>query len=162
MGSSDPLPALRTHPKFIFFTDFDGTVTQQDSNDFMTDNIGYGAALRKQGNQDVLFGRRPFRESFQEMMDSIDTPYDQCIELLKSNITLDPYFEQFFHWARSINMPIVVLSGGMQPIIRALLGKLLGDGEVKDLQIVSNDVAPRPGKSINEAGGWQIVFHDDR
>jgi len=25
------LPAMRTHPKFIFFTDFDGTITLQDS-----------------------------------------------------------------------------------------------------------------------------------
>jgi 2-hydroxy-3-keto-5-methylthiopentenyl-1-phosphate phosphatase len=27
-------------PKFIFFTDFDGTITLQDSNDFMVDASG--------------------------------------------------------------------------------------------------------------------------
>ncbi|KAK3687803.1 HAD-like domain-containing protein [Podospora appendiculata] len=163
-ASSEPLtlrlPALQTSPKFIFFTDFDGTITQQDSNDFLTDNLGYGAVKRKGGNHDVLSGRRHFRDIFQEMMDSISTPYDQCIDQLLKNITLDEGFKEFFYWARENNVPIVVLSGGMEPIIRALLSHFLGKDEADTLQIVSNDVAPRPGKSLNDEGGWQIVFHD--
>lgn len=166
MGSVSPataaaLPALATNPKFIFFTDFDGTITIQDSNDFMTDNLGFGVELRKKGNADVLFGRRDFRDSFLEMMESIKTPYNECIRLLLQNIVLDSGFKAFYAWARTNNVPIVVLSGGMQPIIRALLGHLLGEEEVQHLQIVSNDVAPREGKSINEEGGWRIQFHDE-
>lgn len=117
--SNGTLPALRTQPKAIFFTDFDGTITLQDSNDFMTDNLGYGVELRKKGNQDVLFGRRTFRDSFQEMMDSVKTPYDECIATLLKNVQLDPHFAKFFAWTRENNVPVVVLSGGMQPIIRA-------------------------------------------
>ncbi|KAH8900148.1 hypothetical protein GQ53DRAFT_801641 [Thozetella sp. PMI_491] len=163
MGSATPasLPAMANKPKFIFFTDFDGTITQQDSNDFMTDNIGFGTVLRKKGNEDVLLGRRSFRDSFQEMLESINTPFDKCIELLLKNITLDEGFKTFFAWAKENNVPIVVLSGGMEPIIRALLSHMLGEEDAKTLQIVSNNVAPRPGKTINEEGGWHIVFHDD-
>lgn len=162
MGSTT-LPALQTNPKFIFFTDFDGTITWQDSNDFLTDNLGYGAAERKKGNADVLSGRRHFRDLFHEMLDSIDTPFDECIAALLQNIQLDPGFRAFFDWARANNMPIVVLSGGMEPIIRALLAHYLGEAEAATMQIVSNNVAPSaPGKSINEKGGWKIVFHDDR
>ncbi|KAL2258232.1 hypothetical protein VTK26DRAFT_8536 [Humicola hyalothermophila] len=163
MGSTGPiaLPALKTNPKFIFFTDFDGTVTQQDSNDYMTDNLGFGVELRRQGNQDVLYGRRNFRDSFREMLDSVRTPFDQCIDILLKNIKLDPGFKAFYEWTREHNIPIVVLSGGMVPVIRALLAHLLGAEAVDNIQIVSNDVAPRDGKSINEEGGWQIVFHDD-
>jgi len=153
------LPALRTSPKFIFFTDFDGTVTISDSNDFMTDKIGFGVELRKQGNADVLYGRKSFRESFKEMMDSITTPYDECINLLKENIKLDPYFKEFYLWAKSENIPVVVLSSGMAPIIRALLVHYLGD-VADEIEIVSNDVEPREGKSINDHEGWQITFHD--
>ncbi|KAH7355039.1 HAD-like domain-containing protein [Rhexocercosporidium sp. MPI-PUGE-AT-0058] len=160
MGSTSTLPAMATSPKYIFFTDFDGTITQRDSNDFLTDNLGYGQALRKQGNQDVLHDRMSFRDSFQGMMDSVKTPYDQCIKTLLENIKLDVGFKQFFEWARQNNMPVVVLSSGMEPIIRALLTHLVGK-EADEIQIVSNDVAPREGKSINEEGGWQIVFHDD-
>ncbi|KAK3502486.1 HAD-like domain-containing protein [Neurospora crassa] len=165
MGSNDSsssLPALATNPKFIFFTDFDGTITQQDSNDFMTDTLGFGPALRKKGNESVLFGHRDFRDSFSEMLDSISTPFDQCIETLLKNITLDPGFKEFFHWAKEINMPIVILSGGMEPVIRALLAHFLGKEEADSLQIVSNQVAVRPGKkSLNEEGGWMITYHDD-
>ena len=63
-------------------------ITQRDSNDFLTDNLGYGEKLRKQGNQDVLHDRMTFRASFQEMMDSVKTPYDQCIKTLLENIKL--------------------------------------------------------------------------
>jgi 2,3-diketo-5-methylthio-1-phosphopentane phosphatase len=164
MGSTLPiaLPALKTNPKFIFFTDFDGTITQQDSNDFMTDNLGFGAELRRQGNQDVLFGRRDFRDAFRDMLDSIKTPFSECIDILRQNITLDPGFKAFFEWARENNVPIVVLSGGMEPVIRALLAHMLGQEAADSLQIVSNDVAPREGMSIDQPGGWQIVYHDDR
>lgn len=137
-------------------------MTLQDSNDFMTDNVGFGTALRKKGNQDVLNGLREFRDSFQEMMDSIKLPYNQCIDLLLKNVQLDPYFKEFYLWAKANNVPIVVLSGGMEPIIRALLKHLLGEAEANDFQIVSNNVKARPGKSINDEGGWEIVFHDDR
>lgn len=162
MGSSDLLPALQNKPKYIFLTDFDGTITLQDSNDFMTDNIGFGAALRKKGNEDVLLEKRDFRDSFQEMMDSITAPYNECIDLLLKNIKLDPYFKEFFAYAQANNIPIVILSGGMEPVIRALLSHLLGEEEVKQIQIVSNNVKARPGKDINEEKGWEIVFHDDR
>ena len=160
MGSYT-FPAMQTNPKFIFFTDFDGTITQSDSNDFLTDNLGYGQKLRKQGNQDVLQDKMSFRDSFQGMMDSIKTPYKQCIKTLLENIKLDPGFKEFHDWAKMNNMPIVVLSSGMEPIIRALLLHLIGK-EAEDIQIVSNDVASRDGKSINEEGGWKIAFHDDR
>lgn len=155
------LPAMRTNPKFIFFTDFDGTITQRDSNDFLTDNLGYGEKLRKQGNQDVLHDRMSFRDSFRGMMDSVRTPYDQCIQTLLDNIKLDPYFAEFYEWSRANNVPVVVLSSGMVPIIRALLLHLIGP-TAKDIQIVSNDVASRDGKDINSEGGWKIVFHDER
>jgi 2,3-diketo-5-methylthio-1-phosphopentane phosphatase len=155
------LPALRTNPKYIFFTDFDGTITLQDSNDFMTDNLGFGGKKRQAGNADVLFSRSSFRDSFQSMMDSINTPFDKCIQILLENIKLDPGFKEFYQWARENNIPVVVLSGGMEPIIRALLVHLIGN-EALDMQIVSNDVAPQERKDINDEGGWKIAFRDDR
>ncbi len=164
MGSTNPpaLPALKTNPKFIFFTDFDGTITSQDSNDFITDNLGFGGDRRRALNKDVLTGARDFRDIFVEMLDSIPTPFDKCIEILLQNITLDPGFLEFYNWAKENNVPIVVLSGGMEPIIRALFEHYLGKEEASTVQIVSNNVAVRPGKSINEEGGWTITFRDER
>jgi 2,3-diketo-5-methylthio-1-phosphopentane phosphatase len=161
MGSAGgDTPALATNPKFIFFTDFDGTVTTADSNDHMTDNLGFGVERRRWLNKEVLYGRMDFRDSFDEMISSIPTPFDECIEILKRDIKLDPGFKEFYIWAQENNVPIVILSGGMQPVIRALLDTLLGPGW--NIQIVSNDVAPREGKSINDKNGWKIQFHDER
>lgn len=101
-----------------------------------------------------------FRDSFDEMLTSIDAPFDVCVQTLIDNIKLDPHFKEFFDWAREVNMPVVVLSGGMEPIIKALLYHLLGP-EADVIQIVSNDVGPKDGKSINEERGWKIIFHDD-
>ncbi|CZR58864.1 related to Phosphoserine phosphatase [Phialocephala subalpina] len=126
-----PLSALKTNPKFIFFTDFNGTITQQDSNDFMIENFGVGPVLRKEMFRDILSGRRTFRDAFKEMLDSISLPLNEF------------------------------LSGGMEPVVRALLAHLLGEDEAKMLPILSSNVAPRPGKNLDDEGGWEIAFRDD-
>ena len=132
-----------------------------DSNDYMTDNIGYGQPKRKQGNKDTLEGKINFRDSFKGMMESVTAPYNKCIDLLVENIKLDPYFKEFLDYAMATNIPVVVLSSGMVPIIEALLKHLVGEEGAKYIQIVANDVEAKPGKSINDEDGWNLVFHDD-
>ncbi|EPS33654.1 Pdp3-interacting factor 1 [Penicillium oxalicum] len=160
MGST-VLPYMETKPKVIFFTDFDGTITVDDSNDFMIDNLGFGLAERRKLNDEILEERMGFRDAFRIMLESINTPYDQCIEILKKNMKLDPYFEKFYYWAEENNVPIVILSSGMRPIISALLEQFLGHKPKSHLTIVCNEVIPRNGKDINSEGGWQISYHDD-
>ncbi|KAI9894574.1 MAG: hypothetical protein M1814_001928 [Vezdaea aestivalis] len=159
MGSTS-LPAMKTNPKFIFFTDFDGTITLKDSNDYLTDNLGYGYEKRRAGNVATLENRITFRDSFQEMLDTVHAPFSQCISLLLENIALDPFFKAFFTWSLSANVPVVVLSSGMTPIIRALLVHLIGP-EAEAIQIVSNEVVDKPGMNREQENGWDIQFHDD-
>ena len=94
------------------------------------------------------------------MLDSISTPFPECIKLLCDNIKLDPYFNDFYHWAKKNNVPVIVLSSGMVPIIRALLVKLVGP-EGEEIPIISNNVVDRPGRSRDQKDGWTIQFHDD-
>ena len=94
------------------------------------------------------------------MMDSIRTPFPECVKYLCENITLDPHFKEFYTWARKNRVPVIVLSSGMQPIIHALLLHLLGP-EANEIEIVSNDVVERPGMTKEQEGGWTIKFHDD-
>lgn len=156
-----PFPqTLEAKPKCIFFTDFDGTITLHDSNDWMTDNLGFGGDLRRQGNKDVLEGKETFRDSFRGMLDSVKMPFPECIKALCDNIKLDPSFNDFYKWSRANDVPVIVLSSGMTPIIRALLVHLIGP-EGNDIEIVSNEVVDRPPKKMEEEGGWQIKFHDE-
>ncbi|KAJ5190530.1 Pdp3-interacting factor 1 [Penicillium cinerascens] len=159
MGST-VLPYMETKPKLIFFTDFDGTITVDDSNDHMIDNLGFGRDRRQVLNEQVLAETLGFRDAFREMLDSIKTPFNECIEILKKNMKLDPYFEKFYYWAKENNVPIVILSGGMRPVISALLEEFLGHKPDSHVHIVSNQVVTREGKDINSEGGWKIEFHD--
>jgi len=147
-------------PKFIFFTDFDGTITLKDSNDFLTDNIGFGAVQRKQGNADVLHARKTFRQSFREMMDSVTTPFPQCVDYLVQNIKLDPHFNEYFQWALAHEIPTVVVSSGMTPVIRAILRNLVGP-DCEKIDVVCNEAVARPGKRMDEEGGWMLQYHDE-
>ncbi|KAJ5476687.1 hypothetical protein N7475_002416 [Penicillium sp. IBT 31633x] len=160
MGSV-ALPYMETKPKLIFFTDFDGTITVDDSNDFMIDNLGFGRENRLVLNDQVLNETLSFRDAFRTMLESIKTPYDECIQTLLKNMKLDPYFEEFYYWAKDNNVPIVILSSGMRPIISALLEKFLGHKPASHLTIISNEPVSRDGKDINSEGGWQIEYHDD-
>ena len=94
------------------------------------------------------------------MLDSIKTPFPECVKYLIDNVTLDPHFKDFYNWARENGVPVIVLSSGMVPIIRALLVHLVGP-EAEEIEIISNDVVDRPGKSREEENGWTIRFHDD-
>ena len=94
------------------------------------------------------------------MLDSINTPFPECVKYLIDNITLDPHFKDFYNWAKGNGVPVIVLSSGMVPIIRALLVHLVGP-EAENIEIVSNDVVDRPGRSKEQKGGWTIRFHDD-
>lgn len=94
------------------------------------------------------------------MINSIHTPFPQCISLLRQNIALDPHFQTFYTWARAAHVPVIVLSSGMTPIIRALLVQLLGP-DAEDIEIVCNEVVDRPPRTKEMEGGWNIQFHDD-
>ena len=95
------------------------------------------------------------------MIDSVTKPFPECIDYLVKNIELDPYFNEYFQWALKNEIPTVVVSSGMEPIIRAILKNLVGPDHDK-LDIISNEVMARPGKSIDQDGGWTIKYHDER
>jgi 2-hydroxy-3-keto-5-methylthiopentenyl-1-phosphate phosphatase len=73
---------------------------------------------------------------------------------LMIDVHLDPGFAAFYNWTLKHNCPIVILSSGMEPIIRALLHKLIGP-KADRIPIVSN------GVQINPDGSWHIVFRDE-
>ncbi|KAF8435574.1 putative 3-phosphoserine phosphatase [Terfezia claveryi] len=149
----DPNTPWSGEPKAIVFTDFDGTITLTDSNDYMTDNVGYGLERRRELNLEILHARWTFRDAFKDMLDSVKLPFPECIKLLRKNIKLDPGFKPFFDWCLSKGIPVIVLSSGMEPIIRALLTDLVGP-EAEKIEIISNQV------KITDKG-WEIVYHDD-
>lgn len=147
-------PLLVNSPPCIVFTDWDGTVTLQDSNDAMTDNLGYGYERRRFLNKEILEGRWTFRDAFADMLESIKTPFPECIDYLKKNVQLTPASKRFttgrppetFHRCRVLRH---------DPIIRALLETLVGEEAANTIPIVSNDI------NFKDDGSWAIQFRDE-
>ncbi|KUJ23516.1 phosphoserine phosphatase [Mollisia scopiformis] len=153
---------IEKKPKIIFFTDFDGTISNQDSCDWLIEHEGYGYAKMQEGFQAVYDGKRTYGEVSCEQFESIKTPFDQCIEKILTHVELDEHFITFYEWCISASIPLVILSGGLTPIIRALLGRAIGH-ELRGVEIIANSVVVRNGfESLNDQGGaWRVQFHDE-
>ncbi|KAK4689159.1 hypothetical protein P7C73_g939, partial [Tremellales sp. Uapishka_1] len=163
-----PYPPLHKEAKFV-----DGTITDRDSNDCLTDDLGYGYELRRQGNKDVLSGAKTFRDSFKEMLDSVHHPYEECIKYLQTHIKLDPGFKEFYQWCKANGIPVIIVSSlgapfspqcrmltslwrGMAPIIRAVLETLIGHEEASQIEIIANDVKYLDPEQ--KGTKWEIVY----
>ena len=89
---------------------------------------------------------------------------DHCVD-----IQIDPHFKDFFEYASANDIPVILVSryvpmcayrepcidvvvrSGMEPIIRSVLGKLLGEHE-KSIEIISNDA------DVNPDGTWSLKY----
>ncbi|CAH6720367.1 polyol phosphate phosphatase Pyp1p [[Candida] jaroonii] len=147
-------------PPAIVFTDWDGTVTLQDSNDYLTENLGFGYPKRKAINDEILDGSKSFRDGFQEMLDSIKQPFPECIDYLLKHVQLDPGFRKCYDYCVSKKIPIIIISSGMKPIIYNLLKHLVGEDAAENIEIYSNEV--EYFEKANDLGKtWDIVYKDD-
>ena len=95
------------------------------------------------------------------MIDSIALSFPTCLQLLLQHIRLDPHFAAFHAWARAHGVPVVVLSSGLAPVVRALLAKTLGAEAAASVAVVCNDVVDRPPKTREQPGGWDVRFRDE-
>ncbi|KAH3900487.1 related to Pdp3-interacting factor 1 [Saccharomycodes ludwigii] len=145
--------------KAVIFSDFDGTITLQDSNDYLTDKYGFGKEERLEIFKGVLDGSKSFKEGFTQMLDSIKLPLNECIDILINHIQLDPGFIELYKYCQKEDIPLVIISSGMKPLIRAVLNNLFTKSNVTpNIEIVSNDVVEDASHSKN--GYWHIIFKD--
>ncbi|THH17086.1 hypothetical protein EW146_g3658 [Bondarzewia mesenterica] len=137
------------------FTCRDGTITTHDTNDFMIDNMGYGQARRRAENVKILDGSTTFRDAFRGMLESIvenGHSFDYCKQVLKENIVLDSGFKEFYQYCKSNDIPFVIVSSGMKPLIQAILANLVGEEDAAEIEIISNEAI------IKEDGSWHIHY----
>ena len=140
--------------KAIVFSDFDGTITLEDSNDTLSDNFGISKEQRLELFKELVNSQGSFRDSFQTMMDNINLPIDQCVDYLVERINLDPGFKTCLEYCNQNDICVVIISSGMRPIIQALLRHLLGNEEADKLTIVCNETEILDEKT----GKWTIKY----
>jgi len=139
--------------------DFDGTIFMQDTGHQLFDNFGCGPDRRAVLAKQLESGERTFREVSDELYSSLNVPFEDGFEVMKSALDIDPDFETFHEFCVNNNIPFNVISAGLKPMLRRVLDHFIGEDMSKHIQIVANDV--KITKTENDEHNWEAVWKHD-
>ncbi len=132
------------------FSDFDGTITEQDTLIFLTTHLGGGAQLIEAIGRLLTDGTLSLSEGIAAEMRSIRRPFAEAETVLREQVRIDPGFPPFARWCEAKQIPLTILSAGFHQLIDLFITK----EEFPHLEILANTLQP------NEQTGWQCVFRD--
>lgn len=150
MGETARLVESPDQRRVHIFSDFDGTITEQDTLIFLTTHLGGGRELVEAIGRLLREGKLSLREGIAAEMRSIRAPYAAAEKLLREQVRLDPHFKAFAQWCHAQALPLTVLSAGFQQNIELFLPR----DEFPHLEILANELQP------DETRGWQCLFRD--
>jgi 2,3-diketo-5-methylthio-1-phosphopentane phosphatase len=138
------------------FVDFDGTIFMQDTGHTLFDNFGCGVERRELLAKQMETGERTFREVSDELYSSLDVPFDDGFEVMKTALDIDPDFQSFHEFCVNNKIPFNVISAGLKPVLRRVLDHFLGEEMSKHIEIVANDA-----KIAEDGSTWEAVWRHD-
>lgn len=128
----------------------------QDTGHALFDNFGCGAERRAILAKQMETGERTFREVSDELYASLDVPFEDGFEVMKTALDIDPDFQQFHEFCVNNSIPFNVISAGLKPVLRRVLDHFIGENMSKHIEIVANDAM------IAEDGSkWEAVWRHD-
>lgn len=133
------------------FSDFDGTITEQDTLIFLTTHLGGGPELIAQIGDALRAGEMSLRAGIAAEMRSIHRPFSAAVELLRAEVRIDPGFAPLAAWCARQRIPLTVVSAGFHQIIELYLPR----AAFPHLEILANEIEP------DAARGWQCHFRDE-
>ena len=127
------------------FTDFDGTITEEDTLVMVLDQF----ALKPWRHIEDLVTEKKLseKEGLKAEFDLIDGSMNEILQYIKDNVKIDPTFPAFAHWCRMENIPLIVLSGGFKLFIKETFKKFSIN---HDIRIYANSVKVTDDK-------WKII-----
>ncbi|KAK4509744.1 uncharacterized protein ATC70_007046 [Mucor velutinosus] len=136
------------------FTDFDGTLSLDDTGLLLIDDRrSMGPERRRVLEHEILDGTKTYRDALQEMWDSVHISWEEAWTEYLDKCTIDPGFPSFNDYCRENKFPVTIISSGLLPLLSKIMTNFLGD-KAKDIEIVSNN-----GKV--EGRNWKIIWRDD-
>ncbi|KAJ2997415.1 hypothetical protein HDV02_005544 [Globomyces sp. JEL0801] len=136
--------------KLIIFSDFDGTITTQDTGVILID-LGMGYEGRKALDAQVLNGTLQFRNALDVMWKSVNLSWEDAMKEL-DNVELDPHFLSFYLWVKDQQFPFTILSSGLIPIVEHFMKRDVGKND--SFKIHANEV------TIHQTH-WELTHVDD-
>ncbi|PIL30121.1 hypothetical protein GSI_07698 [Ganoderma sinense ZZ0214-1] len=135
--STLPYPPLHKDKKFVVLSDWDAFREMLES----VSGNGHSFEFCK---EELKKSKRQPRTRPEREFDGIHPP--------STDIVLDAGFKDFYRYCKRHDVPIVIISSGMAPIIRAVLSNLIGEEDSNTIEIVSNEV------EVHEDGTWSIKY----
>ena len=103
-------------------------------------------------------GERSFREVSDDLYASLDVPFDDCFEVMKTSLDIDPDFQSFHEFCVNNTIPFNVISAGLKPVLRKVLNHFLGEEMAKNIGIVANDAKVT---ETEDGHKWEAVWRHD-
>jgi HAD superfamily phosphoserine phosphatase-like hydrolase len=138
-----PLEAGRLH----VFSDFDGTITAEDTLVFLARRLGGGADHLRESERLLRERRLAPREVIARDVGGIRAPFVEAAALLRAEVAIDPGFAPFARWCAARGIPLTVLSAGFEEIVALYLSP----AEFPALEVRANRLRP---------GSWDCCFRD--
>jgi HAD superfamily phosphoserine phosphatase-like hydrolase len=103
------------------FLDFDGTIVDTDTAQIALDRFGDRDWMRI--DQALERGQVAFEESLRQEFATLRAPPDAIIEEVDRHTSVRPNFHRLIEFCRSSNLPLTVVSGGLDFCIRHFLDR---------------------------------------
>jgi len=130
------------------FTDFDGTITSQDTLVYLLDR--YVGTSWYEIEDRVDDGTLTEEEGLRREIALLTAPWEEALAGVLAAVPVDAGFAAFTTWCRRERLPLTILSGGLAPIIRAVLER---EG-LGDLAFAAN------GLEFDGDGRWRVAPAD--
>lgn len=127
------------------FSDFDGTITRQDTLVYLLDRYAGPEWLAIEDR--VEAGTLSEEEGLQAEIALLDPSWEEARQAVLDDVAVDPSFSDFAAWCRDRRWPLTLLSGGLEPLIRAVLER---EG-LGDLALRAN------GLEFEPDGRWRVI-----
>ena len=125
--------------------DFDGTISTKDVTDALLSALGGDgwARLEEEWNAGHIGSRACMAGQIALLSGDRD-----AVDAVIDGIPIDPEFKRFAALARALDVPVTIVSDGIDYAIRRLLRK----HQVRPLEVLANRLVS------SEAGGWALDF----
>ncbi len=110
---------MNTSPPAVVFSDFDGTITQEETFSLLMREFAPEASERMVPR--LLSGEVTLRDGVPAVLETISSSVFPAMEKRMEEAPLRAGFEEFLNTLDRLGIPLVVLSGSIEPLIMAAL-----------------------------------------
>ena len=124
---------LKMHKQWTAVCDFDGTISTQDVTDLLLERFAdpVWQAIEADWKNNIIDSR----ECLSRQVDLVSASLPE-IEELADTVKIDPYFKDFVAFCRQLNIRVVVVSDGLDLLIK----RVLSNHGLSDLPVFANSL----------------------